>query len=85
MTGISLVGELNLPLQLWLRYVPSSTGEERLAQLGDLPQKGSVTIDGFVSECVEGCALQQLFIAGSSSSVADSSGRLTIASIAGRR
>jgi hypothetical protein len=80
-TGISLAGELNLPLQLWLRYVPSSTGEERLAQLGDLPQKGSVTIDGFVSECVDGCALQQLFIAGSSSSVADSSGRLTIAGI----
>jgi hypothetical protein len=80
-TGISLVGDLNLPLQLWLRYVPSSTGEERLAQLGNLPQKGSVTIDGFVSECEEGCALQQLFIAGSSSSVANSSGRLTVASI----
>jgi len=66
---------------VWLRYVPSSTGEERLAQLGDLPMRGSVTIDGFVSECADGCALQQLFIAGSSSSVADSSGRLTIASI----
>ena len=83
LTDISLEGELNLPLQLWLRYVPSSTGEERLAQLGDLPKKkGSVTIDGFVSECQDGCALQQLFFAGSSSSVTDAAGRITIARIA---
>ena len=83
LTDISLEGELNLPLQLWLRYVPASTGEERLAQLGDLPKKkGSVTIDGFVSECEDGCSLQQLFLAGSSSSVTDAAGRITIASIA---
>ncbi len=83
LTDISLEGELNLPLQLWLRYVPASTGEERLAQLGDLPKKkGSVTIDGFVSECEDGCSLQQLFFAGSSSSVTDAAGRITIASIA---
>jgi len=82
LSGISLEGELNLPLQLWLRYVPSSTGEERLAQLGDLPtKKGEVTIDGFVSECQEGCSLQQLFFAGSSPSVTDAAGRITIASI----
>ena len=82
LTGISLKGELNLPLQLWLRYVPSSTGEQRMALLGDLPRKGSVTIDGFVSECADGCALQQLFFAGSSSSVTDAAGRITIAGIA---
>jgi putative ABC transport system permease protein len=81
LTDIELEGELNLPLQLWLRYVPSSTGEERLAQLGDLPRKGSVTIDGFVSECQDGCALQQMFFAGSSSSVTDAAGRITVASI----
>jgi hypothetical protein len=82
LSAISLKGDLNLPLEMWLRYVPSSTGEERLADLGTLPKKGSVTIDGFVSECVDGCALQQLFIAGSSSSVTDAAGRLTINAIA---
>ena len=81
-TGISLVGELNLPLEMWARYVPSTTGEERVSTLGTLPKKGGVTLDGFVSECTEGCTLQQLFIAGSSSSVSDASGRLTIRSIA---
>ncbi len=80
-TGISLVGELNLPLEMWARYVPSTTGEERVSTLGTLPQKGSVTLDGFVSECTEGCTLQQLFIAGSSSSVSDAAGRLTIRSL----
>ena len=81
-TDISLEGELNFPLQMWVRYIPASTGEERVAPLGDLTKKGSVTINGFVSDCREGCALQQLFIAGSSSSVSDAAGRLTVPSIA---
>jgi hypothetical protein len=79
---IRLDGDLNLPLEVWLRYVPASTGEERLAQLGSLPTKGSATVDGFVSGCQDGCSLEQLSISGSSSSVTDASGRLTIASIA---
>ena len=42
----------------------------------------AATIDGFVSDCREGCTFQQLFIAGSSSSVTDAAGRITIRSIA---
>ena len=79
---IGLHGELNLPLELWMRYVPDSNGDERLATLGSLPEKGSVTLDGFVSECDDGCSVQQLYLSGSSSSVSDASGRVTIASIA---
>jgi len=78
----SLRGSLNLPLELWMRYVPASTGEQRLAELGSVPLRGSATIDGFVSECEQGCAFQQLFVAGSSSSVSDAHGELTVASIA---
>jgi hypothetical protein len=78
---ISLEGDLNFPLQLWARYLPHSTGEERVVPLGELGRKGSVTIDGFVSDCREGCSFQQLLIAGSSSSVTDAAGRLTIRSI----
>ena len=54
------------PLELWLRYVPDSTGDERVATLGTLPKKGSVTLDGFVSECSDGCSVQQLYLSGSS-------------------
>ena len=67
---------------MWLRYVSDSTGDERLAPLGTLPKKGSVTLDGFVSECADGCSVQQLYLSGSSSSVSDASGQVTIASIA---
>jgi hypothetical protein len=52
-----------------------------MAKLGSLPSKGAATIDGFVSECQDGCSLQQLFVSGSSSSVSDASGTLVIASI----
>ena len=79
---IGLHGKLNLPLEMWLRYIPDSTGDERLATLGSLPKKGSATLDGFVSECVDGCSVQQLYLSGSSSSVSDASGKVTIASIA---
>ncbi len=81
-TDIDLRGGLNLPLHLYLRYLPSSTGEQRLAELGALPRRGEVTLDGFVSECQDGCALQQMMLSGSSSSVSDAEGRLTVASIA---
>ena len=53
-----------------------------MATLGTLPKKGSVTLDGFVSDCSDGCAVQQLFLSGSASSVSDASGRVTIAAIA---
>jgi putative ABC transport system permease protein len=79
---IGLHGKLNLPLEMWLRYVPDSNGDERLATLGSLPKKGSVTLEGFVSECADGCSVQQLYLSGSSSSVSDASGKVTIASIA---
>jgi hypothetical protein len=81
LTDIRLDGELNLPLEVWLRYIPTATGEQRVAELGELPSGGSATIDGFVSECQDGCSLQQLFISGSSTSVSDASGRLTIVAI----
>ncbi len=81
-TDISLDGELNFPLQLWVRYLPASTGEERVVPLGELQRSGDVTINGFVSDCESGCSLEQLYIAGSSSSVTDAEGRLTITSIA---
>jgi hypothetical protein len=44
--------------------------------------KGSARIDGFVSGCDQGCELEQLYIAGSSSSVTDATGSLSIGSIA---
>ncbi len=80
-TDISLKGELNFPLEVWVRYLTASSGEEHVVPLGTLRRHGDVTLDGFVSECEEGCSLEQLFIAGSSSSVTDAAGRLTIGSI----
>lgn len=81
LTDIRLEGDLNFPVDLWIRYVSGSSGEERVIPLGNLPRTGDATIDGFVSECRQGCSLQQLFIAGSSSSVTDAEGSLTIASV----
>jgi putative ABC transport system permease protein len=78
---VRLDGTLNFPVDLWLRYVSGSTGEERIAPLGHLPASGAATIDGFVSDCKQGCSLQQMFIAGSSSSVTDAEGSVTIASM----
>jgi hypothetical protein len=43
--------------------------------------KGTAELDGFVSECQSGCDLEQLFFAGSSSSVTDATGALTIADV----
>jgi len=80
-TGIALRGRLNFPLEVWLRYVPTDSGEERLAPIGTLPARGSASLDGFVSGCAQGCSVEQLVVSGGSSSVTDAHGRFTIASI----
>jgi hypothetical protein len=80
-TDVRVRGGLNLPLEVWLRYVTSDTGEQRTAKIGTLPKKGSVSLDGFVSECDNGCTVEQLSITGSSSSVTDAHGDLTIADV----
>jgi putative ABC transport system permease protein len=80
-TDIDLEASLNPPLEMWLRYVSGTTGEERSANLGRLPLKGSVQLHGFVSQCSNGCEVEQLFVAGSSSSVTDATGSFTIAEV----
>jgi hypothetical protein len=78
---IQLRGSLNLPLSLWMRYVSSATGDQEVLPMGEVPMKGDVTIEGFASGCETGCELQQLYLSGSSSSVSDAHGSLTIASV----
>ncbi len=82
LTDVALEGSLNLPLELWLRYVPAGTGEQRTSPLGEVPLEGDATVEGFVSDCEAGCEVQQLFVSGSSSSVTDAHGSLTISTIA---
>ena len=81
LTDIDLEGSLNLPLELWVRYITADNGDEKLAPIGTLPLKGSAELDGFVSECQSGCALEQVFVGGSSSSVTDATGTFTIAEV----
>ncbi len=50
--------------------------------MGEVPMKGDATIKGFASGCEEGCELQQLYFSGSSSSVSDVHGSMTIAGVA---
>jgi hypothetical protein len=78
---VRLQGSLNLPLSLWMRYVSTATGDQEILPMGEIPMKGDVTIRGFASGCEQGCELQQLYLSGSSSSVSDAHGSLTIASI----
>ena len=80
-TDIDLEGELNVPVELWVRYLSDGLGEQRLAKVGSLPMRGDVRITGTLSECDQGCELQQLYVSGSSSSVSDAFGELTIASL----
>ncbi len=80
-TDIDLEASLNLPLEMWVRYITSDNGEEKLAPIGTLPMEGNAELDGFVSECKAGCDLEQLYVAGSSSSVTDATGTFTIADV----
>ena len=82
LTDVSLDGSLNLPVSLWMRYLSKTTGDQETLPMGEVPMKGDATIKGFASGCEEGCELQQLYFSGSSSSVSDVHGSLTIASIA---
>ena len=50
--------------------------------MGEVPDGGRRDIEGFASGCEEGCELQQLYFSGSSSSVSDVHGSMTIAGIA---
>ena len=49
--------------------------------MGEVPMEGDATIKGFASGCEEGCELQQLYFSGSSSSVSDVHGSMTIAGV----
>jgi hypothetical protein len=77
--NIQLQGKLNLPLELWLRYVSTSDGVDHSLSMGRVPLTGHHTLHGFVSDCDQGCQVEQLYIAGSSSSVTDAHGTLAIA------
>ncbi len=80
--GISLKGSLNLPVSLWMRYVSEQTGDQEILPMGEVPMKGDATLEGFASDCEQGCELQQFYLSGSSSSVSDVHGTVTIASVA---
>ena len=82
LTDISLKGSLNLPVSLWMRYLSTSTGDQETLPMGEVPMTGDATIEGFASGCEEGCELQQLYFSGSSSSVSDLHGTMTVSSIA---
>ena len=81
LTDVALDGSLNLPVSLWMRYLSRTTGDQETLPMGEVPMKGDATIQGFASGCEEGCELQQLYFSGSSSSVSDVHGSLTIAGI----
>ncbi len=82
LTDIDLRGGLNMPAELWVRYTSDRIGEQRLARLGQLPTKGDVTLTGSLAECDQGCSLEQVFVSGSSASVTDVKGTVTIARMA---
>lgn len=78
---VAVKAKLNLPLEVWVRYQRTDIGEQQLARLGELPRAGAGEVVGFVGGCEQACTLQQLFISGSSVSVTDVSGSLTITGI----
>ena len=78
---VSLHSATKVPSTLQLQYV-DDLGEQRAAQLGTLRNGSAQTVTGRVEHCERACRLEQVFLAGSSFSVSDAQGRLTIASVA---
>ncbi|HET9861148.1 MAG TPA: ABC transporter permease [Nocardioidaceae bacterium] len=65
---------------LWLQYVDQA-GEQNDVKLGDLPDGESVELVAPVRGCDEECAVEQIYLTGSASSVTDVQGELTITSV----
>jgi hypothetical protein len=65
---------------LWLQYT-DDRGEQADVALGAVPNGPRVTLAAPVPGCVRGCTVEQLYLAGSASSVTDEQGTLTLARV----
>jgi hypothetical protein len=65
---------------LWLQYT-DDRGEQADVALGAVPNGPRVSLAAAVPGCVQGCTLEQLYLAGSASSVTDEQGALTLAGV----
>lgn len=80
-TTADLRGTLNFPVDLWIRYVSNTDGSPHNVRIGHLPRSGQADLKAAIGGCDDSCTFEQLYIAGSASSVTDAKGSLTIASI----
>lgn len=78
--GVHLASASRTPSELWLQYVDRAGGQHQV-RLGRLTDGKSATLTTQVAGCTEGCAVQQIYLAGQDRVASDAQGALTITGV----
>lgn len=79
---VSLRTTLRGPPELWVSYTRGDTGTQERANLGPVGNGARSTLRTGVTGCETSCAVDQVYLSGSGSSVTDAQGNLTISEVA---
>jgi putative ABC transport system permease protein len=78
---VGLRSQSGTPSFLWVQYA-NDDGEQRDLVLGRLRNGAGSVLTGTVHDCVQRCAVDEIYLAGDSRSVSDAQGAFTIADVA---